>query len=164
MQTRPLLLSKITIMKTLRVINSLLFIGLSLAACPVALAAQSGPGAVPPAGSTNGTATKAESTQKKARPLPFQGKIKAVDKAGGTFTIGERTFLVNTKSKIMNRDKTPASPSAVVVGEQVSGSYLKQEDGRLVVNTLYIWPKETTEKPPVKPTETPKKTTSAAKP
>jgi len=151
-------------MKTLRVIHSLLVIGLSLAVCPVALAAQSGPGATPPASSTNRAATKAEPAQKKARPLPFHGKIKTVDKAGGTFTIGERTFLVNAKSKIMNRDKTPATLSAVVVGEQVSGSYLKQEDGRLVVNTLYVGPKETTEKAPVKPTGTSKNTTPAAKP
>jgi azurin len=115
---------------------------LALAVAQSAFAAQPDSTAATPNGAASARASKAEPTQKKARPLPFQGKIKTLDKAGGKFTIGERTFVVTSESKVMKRDKTMASLAAVAVGEHVTGSYRKTDDGRLLVNTLYIGPKK----------------------
>ena len=129
-------------MKTFRVALALLVIGFSFALCAAVSAAQPTPDQTKTVGATTKSTNKAEPSQKKARALPFQGKIKALNKAAGTISIGERTFLVTAESKILKRDKTPASLAAVAVGEHVTGSYRKAEDGRLFVNTLYIGPKE----------------------
>lgn len=145
MQILRLLISKVRSMKALHIPVALFVACFALALGPAASAAQPGSSSATPGSSGTGKASKDEPTPKKARPLPFQGKIKTLDKAGGTFAIGERTFIVTAESKVMKRDKTSASLAALTVGEQVTGSYRKAEDGRLLINTLYIGPKENAE-------------------
>jgi hypothetical protein len=154
--------SKVQIMKTFRVPLALFAVFLALTFGPAVFAAQ--PGATSATTGTAGAAKPArtEPAQKKARPLPFQGKIKTIDKAAGTFAIGERTFIVTAESKVMKRDKSAASLATLAAGEHVTGSYRKAEDGRLLVNTLYIGPKE--EAAETSPTKaTPKKDTGKSK-
>ena len=59
-----------------------------------------------------------------------------MDAAGGTFTIGERTFLV-TKTSTVTKQKKPLTLKDFAVGDWVTGSYRKATNGTLVVNTLY---------------------------
>jgi len=149
-------------MNTIRVPSALFAVLLALTFGSAAFAAQ--PGATSATSGTPGAGkpASAEPAQKKARPLPFQGKIKTIEKAAGTFVIGERTFIVTGESKVMKRDKSAASLATVAVGEHVTGSYRKAEDGRLLVNTLYIGPKE--EAAETSPTKaTPKKDTGKSK-
>jgi len=165
MQNHPLATSRFPFLKRRVLVPTFLAVGLLLAITLPLAAAQTTPAQGVSASSTNRATTKSESTPKKARALPFHGKIKTVDKAARAFTIGERTFLVTAESKVMKQDKTPATLSAVVVGEQVSGSYRKTDDGRLLVNSLYIGPKDAAaEKASPKSTEKPAKTNQGSKP
>jgi len=142
---------KVRSRNTFRMSVVLVLACLALAAGSSLFAAQTGSTSTAPSRPATGTATEAEPTQKKPRSLPFQGKIKAIDKAAATFTIGERTFIITAESKVMKRDKTTASLAHLTVGELVTGSYRKSEDGRLLINTLYIGPKEEAgEKAPAK--------------
>lgn len=59
-----------------------------------------------------------------------------MDTAGGTFTIGERTFHV-TKTSTLTKQKKSLSLKDIAVGDWVTGSYRKATNGNLVVNTLY---------------------------
>lgn len=90
---------------------------------------------------TPGTTNRVTQAQSKARPIPYYGKVAAVDAAKGTFTVGKRTFQTTAETRIQLRNKAPATLAAATVGMDVSGSYRKAEDGRLLVNTLYIGPK-----------------------
>jgi hypothetical protein len=142
MQIRRWPTSEVQTVKAFHVPLAFCAVFLALTFGPAALAAQSS--ATSATAGTSGTAKPArtEPAEKKARPLPFQGKIKTIDKAAGTFAIGERTFIVTAESKVMKRDKTAASLATLAAGEHVTGSYRKAADGRLLVNTLYIGPKE----------------------
>ncbi len=76
----------------------------------------------------------------KSKPLPFAGKLGAIDKAAMTFTLDEktkpgRTFEVNSGTHIMKNGK-PATLSDGVAGEVVRGSYTKSADGKLEAHTV----------------------------
>ena len=76
----------------------------------------------------------------KSKPLPFAGKLGAVDKVAKTITLDEktkpgRTFEVNSETRIM-KDGKPATLDDGVVGERVRGSYTKSADGKLEAHTI----------------------------
>lgn len=81
-----------------------------------------------------------EKAEKKARQIPFHGKIGAVDKEAKSFKVGERTFHVTATTKIVKAGK-PATFDDATVGEEVGGTYLSAEGGKLEVMSLRVGPK-----------------------
>lgn len=74
------------------------------------------------------------------RPIPFNGKIDAVDKDAKTIKVGNRVFQVTSETRIVKQGK-PATFDDAAVGEIVGGSYIKADDGTLKLRTLRIGPK-----------------------
>jgi hypothetical protein len=87
---------------------------------------------------------------KKARALPFRGKLDALDTERRTLTVGKRTFHLTKTTKITKAAK-PASIEDAVKGEEVAGSYRKSESGKLELSSLRLGPKPT-KKPKTTPT------------
>ena len=80
------------------------------------------------------------STEKKAeptgeRPVPFNGKVAAIDKVAKTVKVGERVFQITSETKIMKSGK-PATLDDGAVGEEVAGRYRKASDGKLNALTV----------------------------
>lgn len=69
--------------------------------------------------------------------LPFHGKLKAVDKAAKTISVGEMTLQITSETTI-TKDGKPATLDDGVVGENVGGSYTKGEDGKLTAGKLHF--------------------------
>ena len=77
-----------------------------------------------------------EKAAKADRALPFHGTLKAVDKAAGTVTVGNRMFTLAPDTKYLQGTLDDAK-----LGEPVGGSYRKAEDGALRVNSIRFGPK-----------------------
>ena len=92
-------------------------------------------------------------TEKQAAVLPFRSTLGALDKIAKTITVGERTFQVTSETKLSKGGK-PATFDNATVGAEVSGSYLKGDDGKLNVKTARFGPKLGAE---AKKTDNPKK-------
>jgi hypothetical protein len=90
-----------------------------------------------------------EPAKPKSDIAPFRGKVSAVDKAAMTFTVGERTFQVNSETKITKGGK-PATLGDAAVGDEVGGRYKKTEDGKLVTLSVRFGPKPEGEEKPEK--------------
>ena len=54
-----------------------------------------------------------------------------------TITISKRTFVVTSDTKFFKGGK-PATLGDGVVGQKVTGSYVKSDDGKLVAKTIYF--------------------------
>ena len=80
-----------------------------------------------------------EKPRKEGRPIPFNGKLTAVDNSAKTITVGERVFHVTAETKVMKEDK-PATLEDGKVGEQVRGSY-KSAEGKLEAVSIFFGPK-----------------------
>jgi len=80
---------------------------------------------------------KKEPTEKKQASIPFHGNIVTMDKNARTLTIGKRVFLVTSETKIFKSDK-PATFADGVVGDYVTGSYKKADDGKLIAHSVYF--------------------------
>ena len=68
---------------------------------------------------------------------PFHGKLSAVDTNAKTLTVGTLTLQVTPDTKI-TKDGQPATLSDGVVGQRVSGSYKKTDDGKLDAVTVHF--------------------------
>jgi len=83
----------------------------------------------------------APKTEKKARPLPFVGKIGAVDKTAKTITLEgkekARVFLITSETRI-RKDRKPATLDDVQLGERVGGSARENAAGKMEVVTLNV--------------------------
>jgi hypothetical protein len=83
------------------------------------------------------------------RPLPFHGKISAVDQSAKTFTLGgkegSRVFKVTDSTTIMKAG-SPGTMADIVENEQARGTYLKQADGTLEAKMVKIGPRTEAEK------------------
>jgi hypothetical protein len=75
-----------------------------------------------------------------SRPLPFHGKVSAVDPAGKTFSLKgstkDRVFQVTDKTNISKEGK-PTKLTTLTVGEEVTGSAKKSEETWTAVS-VYI--------------------------
>ena len=71
-----------------------------------------------------------EAKPKKSGVLPIHGKLKAVDKAVKTISIGEQTLQITSETTITKAGK-PATLEDGVVGEEASATYKKGDDGKL---------------------------------
>lgn len=80
---------------------------------------------------------KKESPTKNSASIPFRGNISTLDKNARSFTVGKRTFLVSSETKIFKSDK-PATFADGAVGDYVTGSYKKMDDGKLVAHSIYF--------------------------
>jgi hypothetical protein len=113
-------------------------LAIAVVGTPVALRAQA---------STNAAAAeKKAAAEKRAanRPLPFRGKIKAIDNNAKTLAVGKETFQITSDTKITKLGK-PATLSDGVEGEIVAGSYHKDADGKLNAITVRFAPMVQTE-------------------
>lgn len=67
-----------------------------------------------------------------SKPIPFHGKVTAVDPAAKTFSIKgkekDRVFHMTDKSSVVGKDGQPADLAAIPVGEEVRGSAVKTGD------------------------------------
>jgi hypothetical protein len=100
-------------------------LAITLTANPTSLRAQSGDMSV----------AEKESKPKKPHLVPFHGKVKAVDNAAKTVSVGDRTFQVTSETKI-SRDDKPALLADGVVDEPVTGAYRTTEDGKMSATTI----------------------------
>jgi hypothetical protein len=125
-------------------------LGFALYGAPWQLAAQT---TNKPASSKKPAAETQEPATGEKKPVagPFHGKLAAVDQTAKTITVGKRTFLITSETKI-KKDGKPATLQDGVVNEEVSG-YVKPNDaGKLVATTVNFGPKpKTTEKKPESP-------------
>jgi len=80
---------------------------------------------------------KSESASKNSNSIPFKGNIATIDKNARTITVGKRTFQVTSETKIFKSDK-PAMFTDGAVGDYVTGSYKKSDDGKLVAHSVYF--------------------------
>jgi azurin len=83
------------------------------------------------------SADKKEPAEKKQAPIPFHGNIVTLDKGARTITIGKRIFHVTSETKIFKSDK-PATFADGVVGDYVTGSYTKADDGKIIAHSVYF--------------------------
>jgi hypothetical protein len=84
------------------------------------------------------------------RTIPFRGTLAAVDKGAKTIKVGERVFQVTSETKMWKNSK-PATLDDATVGEDVGGSYIQGQDGKLTAKMLRFGPKaEGAPKPEVK--------------
>lgn len=79
----------------------------------------------------------ADKAAKSDRPLPFNGTLKAINKEAMTVEVGNRTFKITADTKYLQ-----GGLDAAKIGEKVGGSYIKAEDGTLVVNSIRFGPKK----------------------
>jgi Cu/Ag efflux protein CusF len=98
----------------------------ALAFTPVQLNAQS----------TNKAPT-AKPAAKKSRSIPFSGTVTAIDKSAKTLKVDKRVLQITSETKIQKADK-PTMLETGAVGDYVTGSYQKAEDGRLLAHSIYF--------------------------
>ena len=89
---------------------------------------------------SEGSAAK-EKAAKSQKKFPFNGRLKAVDKEAGTVIVGNRTFKRTPQTKYLQDGLEEAK-----IGEKVGGSYIKEADGTLTVNSIRFGPKPKKEK------------------
>jgi len=80
---------------------------------------------------------KKEPAEKKQASIPFHGNIVTLDKNARTITVGKRIFQINSETKIFKSDK-PATFADGAVGDYVTGSYKKSDDGKLIAHSVYF--------------------------
>ena len=93
----------------------------------------------------------APSKAKKSKGMPFNGKIKSVDKAAKTITLNREksnVLQITSQTKI-TKDGKPAVFDDVVAGETVGG-LAHEKDGKLEVVSLRVGPKPGAEAKPKK--------------
>ena len=74
---------------------------------------------------------------KKHEGLVFRGTVSAIDVKAMTLTVETRTFAITSDTKIIKAGKS-ATLADGVVGEQVSGTYKKTDDGKLAATNVHF--------------------------
>ena len=83
------------------------------------------------------------------RPMPFLGKVSAVDQSAKTFTIGGKQgsrVIKVTENTTITKAGAPATVTDIVQNEQVRGTCLKQADGTFEAKAVKIGPRTEAEK------------------
>lgn len=73
----------------------------------------------------------------KAKTIPYRGNVASVDASVKTFTVGNRTIKVTDQTKI-TKQGAAATMADITVGEKVSGSYWKKDDGSLEAKNIKV--------------------------
>jgi hypothetical protein len=84
-------------------------------------------------------------TEPKGRATQIRGKLGEIDKTAKTFTIEETSgvkhvFQVSSETKFYKNDNNEMKPSTLeegVVGQPVTGSYAKSDDGKMTARNVY---------------------------
>lgn len=136
-----------------------LLAGLALGAPVTGFAAEKKPDAKP-----GEKAAAPEKPATEGRPIPFVGKVTAVDAAAKTFSLKgkekDRVFAVTDKTTIVGKDGAPAKLEAITVGEEVRGSATKNGDA-WTAGKVTIGAKEKAPKAAATPAATPAAPTPA---
>jgi hypothetical protein len=93
-----------------------------------------------PAAAKKSTSDQSDSTAKKKAGHPFRGKLAAVDQTAKTIKIGESTYQITSKTRIVKAGK-PATLEEAAVGDEVGGYAQPTEDGKMTALSLRIGPK-----------------------
>ena len=112
---------------------ALTLLAAALAASPLPLSAQT----TNKAPAKKAAPEQKEPAEKKSRAIPFSGNIAAIDKNAKTITVGKRTLQITSETKLQKADK-PATVADGAVGEYVTGSYNKADDGKLLAHSVYF--------------------------
>ncbi|MDP9292262.1 MAG: hypothetical protein M3O82_07860 [Verrucomicrobiota bacterium] len=86
----------------------------------------------------------AEKAEKKDAKSRFQGKIASTDATAKTVTLEGKTsrvLYVTSETKLKKTDGAAATWDDLKMGEQVRGSYVKGDDGKMTASTLKVGPK-----------------------
>jgi hypothetical protein len=67
----------------------------------------------------------------------FRGTVSAIDAKAMTLTVETRTFAITSDTKII-KDGKSATLADGVVGEQVSGTYKKTDNGKLTAISIHF--------------------------
>ena len=111
---------------------------LPTAICVAALILGASSGALTKENKTETAISKANaSPAAKAKTMPYRGNVAAVDASVKTFTVGKRTIKVTDQTKI-TKQGTAATMADITVGEKVSGSYWKKDDGSLEAKNIKV--------------------------
>ena len=121
--------------------SALVVAGLALCA-PVALHAQTN--AVNPIATSPvqnppmQTSTSTSSSSHKMTKTPYKGTLKSMDAASIVVTTskGDMTFAIDDKTKVNNDHKT-AKLTDLTVGEKVTGSFTKNDDGTMTACSVH---------------------------
>jgi hypothetical protein len=91
--------------------------------------------------------------EKKAKHMPFKGKVSAVDKTAMTITLEgkekARTFSITSQTRIQ-KDGNPAVVDDIKVGEAVGGQAAEGDGGKWEITTLNLGKKVPEAKPTTK--------------
>lgn len=79
----------------------------------------------------------AQAEQHANKKHPFHGKVKSVDAAAQTVTVGKTTITVTSDTKI-TKNGAPATFADITVGEKIGGSGIKDGERKLTATTLTI--------------------------
>ena len=87
------------------------------------------------------TAEKKTSSEKKEggskNSIPFRGHILELNKTAKTIKVDKRIFEITSETKLYKAEK-PATLEDGVLGEYITGSYKKADDGKLVAHSIYF--------------------------
>jgi hypothetical protein len=95
------------------------------------------------ASATDQPAEKTPPTKKeksRARSIPFNGDIAAVDKVAKTVTLEgkkQRTFQVTSQTRL-SKDKKPITFDMIAIGDHVGGSYRSNPEGKDELNSMDV--------------------------
>ncbi|HLX73041.1 MAG TPA: hypothetical protein VKV04_25730 [Verrucomicrobiae bacterium] len=105
--------------KSLMKVTVLGLLALAVSGTPIVLHAQD----------TNAPATTNKPAANPAlRPVPFHGKVKAIDMGAMTITVAMRTFQITSQS-IITKDGKPATLSDGAVGDNATGQVKREAVG-----------------------------------
>jgi hypothetical protein len=111
---------------------------LTTAICVAALIFGASSGALAKEKKTETAIAKATaSPAPKAKTIPYRGNVASVDASVKTFTVGSRTIKVTDQTKV-TKQGAAATMADITVGEKVSGSYWKKDDGSLEAKNIKV--------------------------
>lgn len=113
--------------------KTLLYVGvLCICTAIFTVATRAADGPPPTAGAERGSA--------KSKPVPFHGKISALDPKARTITVGKRLFHTTAETKFIKAGKSAAFEDAQV-GDEIGGQYRPTAEGKLEAASIRIGPK-----------------------
>ncbi|HAB16665.1 MAG TPA: hypothetical protein PLX89_22690 [Verrucomicrobiota bacterium] len=140
-----------------------LFLGAALLSAalliPTGRAESTSASSTAPAEARSDSAKSDTIAKKSNRPVPFRGKVAAVDSQQMTITLSgpkQRVFVLTTDSKV-EKDGKPAVFADIALGDEARGLYQNEDGGKLVVVKASFGPK------PDKATKEAKTSAQAAK-
>jgi hypothetical protein len=84
-----------------------------------------------------------------ARAIPFRGTVTALDKTAMTVTVGERVFHISSETRLM-KNTQPGTFADINIGDNITGNYVKEDDGKLTAKMARFGPRPDKEAGPGK--------------